>query len=208
MDNFLPLWLLKYKVRQTEISSFWSIICPFSSLTTWKIKILTLQKTPGDIIILQFSTINDNHMMYGSWDMEHDRHNFLSFWTIFCFFTLLWIQKIKILKKWKKTLKILSFYKCAPQMTVTWCMVPEIGSATDIIFCHFVILKQPPGDIIWHMCTINYNHIMYGSWDTKCKRKNFLSLWTVFCPPPLTTQKIKILKNWKKGWRYHHFTQV
>ena len=25
---------------------------------------------------------------------------------------------------------------------------------------------------------------------------------------PLTTQKIKILKNWKKAWRYHHFTQV
>ena len=27
--------------------------------------------------------INDSHMMYGSWDMEHDRQNFLSFWTIF-----------------------------------------------------------------------------------------------------------------------------
>ena len=26
-------------------------------------------------------------MMYGSWDMECNRHNFLSFWTIFCPFT-------------------------------------------------------------------------------------------------------------------------
>ena len=39
--------------------------------------------------------------------------------------------------------------------------------------------------------------------------QNFLSFWTVFCPfTPLTTWKIKILKNWKKVWRYHHFTQV
>ena len=38
----------------------------------------------------------------------------------------LWTQKNKILKKWKKHLKILSFYKCVPKVTVIWCMVPEI----------------------------------------------------------------------------------
>ena len=32
----------------------------------------------GDII-LHMCTTNDDHMMYGSWDMEHDRQNFLSF---------------------------------------------------------------------------------------------------------------------------------
>ena len=47
------LWFLKYGARQTEF-------CPFTSLTTLKIKIL------GDIIILQMCTINGNHMMYGS----------------------------------------------------------------------------------------------------------------------------------------------
>ena len=31
-------------------------------------------------------TINENHMMYGSSDMECDRQNFWSFWTIFCTF--------------------------------------------------------------------------------------------------------------------------
>ena len=41
----------------------------------------------GDIIILHMSTINDNHMMYDSWDIKHNRHNFLSFWTIFYTFT-------------------------------------------------------------------------------------------------------------------------
>ena len=69
--------------RQKSLT-FWAMFCPFSPLTNWKIKILTLKKTPGDIIILHICTTNDNHMMYGSWDMECDRHNFLSFWTVFC----------------------------------------------------------------------------------------------------------------------------
>ena len=33
-------WFLKYKVWQTDFLSFWAIFCPFSLLTTWKIKIL------------------------------------------------------------------------------------------------------------------------------------------------------------------------
>ena len=120
--------------------SFWAIFCPFSNLTIQKIKILKLKKILGDIIILHTCTINDNHVMYSSWDEECNRQNVLSFWTIFCPFTPLWTQKIKILEKWKTHLKILSFHKCVPQMTVIWCMVPEIWSATDIIF--FVILDH------------------------------------------------------------------
>ena len=42
-----------------------------------------LKKRPGGIIILQTCTINDNHMMYSSWDMKYDRQNFLSLWTVF-----------------------------------------------------------------------------------------------------------------------------
>ena len=57
---------------------------------------------PGDINILYMYTINDNHVMYGSRDMEHSGQNFLSFWTAFCPFTPLKTQKIKIFKKWKK----------------------------------------------------------------------------------------------------------
>ena len=41
-------------------------------------------------------------MMYRSLDMEHKRHNFLSFRNIFCPFTPLWTQKIKIFKKNEK----------------------------------------------------------------------------------------------------------
>ena len=40
-------------------------------------------------------------------------------------------------EKKKKNLVILSFYTCAPQMTIIWCTVSEIRSMTDMIFCHF-----------------------------------------------------------------------
>ena len=100
--------------------SRWTIFCPFILLTSRKIKIIKKrkEKTPGDIIILRKCTRNNNHMMYGSWDMERDRENFLSCWTIFCTFTTplpsLQTQKIKILKKWKNHLEISSFYTCVP----------------------------------------------------------------------------------------------
>ena len=66
-------WFLKYKVQKTEIFIILGHFFPFRPLTTWKIKILTLKKTPGDITILHISPINDNHMMYGSWNMERNR---------------------------------------------------------------------------------------------------------------------------------------
>ena len=158
--------------------SFWAIFCPFSPLTTWKIKMLTLKKntwryyhfthlhhkwlsydvwflrygarqreffaildhflpfytpmdpenqnfkkmkkTPKDIIISQMCIKNDSHMMYISWDTECNTQNFLSFWTIFCPFTLLTNQNIKFWKNEKND------HLTLPKMTVTWCMVPEI----------------------------------------------------------------------------------
>ena len=107
-------------------------------LTIQKIKILKKwKKTPKDLIILHRCTINDNHMMYGSWDAEHNGQNILSFWTIFCPFTSLTIRKNQNFEKLKESLEILSFYTCAPWMTIIWCMVPEISSVADIFFCHF-----------------------------------------------------------------------
>ena len=38
-----------------------------------------MKNIPGDIIILHMCPINDYHMIYGSWDMEHDKQNFLLF---------------------------------------------------------------------------------------------------------------------------------
>ena len=97
-------------------------------------------------------------------------------------------------------------------------MVPEIWSVTDRIFCHFGLsfaflplpppnnlknqnfekLKKAPGDIILHLCTINNNHMMYGSWDMKCDGQNFLSFGTVSChfnPDNLKNQNFEKLKK-------------
>ena len=102
------------KCNKQNFLSFWTIFCPVTHLKIWKIKILKNWNVfSGDnIIILHMSTINENHMMYNSWDMKRDRQNFLSFWTFFCLFTPLTTQKNKILKKWKNCLDILSFYTC------------------------------------------------------------------------------------------------
>ena len=120
----------------------------------------------GDIT-LHLCIANDDHMMYGSWNIKRDRHFFL------------------ILGHF------LPFY--APNN-------PENQN--------FEKNKRSPGDIIiLHKSTINENHMVYGSWDMKCDRQNFLSFWTIFCHfTPLTFQKSKFLKSEKNALRCHHFT--
>ena len=83
------IWFPKYKVQQTEIFAILgNFFCPFSPLTSWKNKILPLRKNTWRYYnfthVYQKCT---NHMMYGSWDIECNRQNFLSFWTILCPFT-------------------------------------------------------------------------------------------------------------------------
>ena len=123
--------------------------------------------------------INDHQMIYDSWDMEPNRHKFLLFLTIFCCFTLMKTWKIKILKKWKKTLGDIILHKCTKNqehmLHCCWDMTHDgynfYFSFWDI--CPFTPLKMKiiknekgPGDIIiLHMCTKNYGHMMYSSWD-------------------------------------------
>ena len=47
--------------------------------------------------------------MHVSWDMVHNRLNFLLLWTVFCPFTSLWTQKINIFKNWKQTWRYYHF---------------------------------------------------------------------------------------------------
>ena len=167
------VWCMVPEIKGTTDRVFchFGPFLPFDPPNNPKNQNFEKMKVPGDIIISHLCTTNDGHMMYGSWDMECDRHNFLSFWASFCCFTPLTTWKIKMLKKWKKA----------------------------------------PGDIIiLHFCTTNEDHMMYGSWDMKHGRQNFLSFWASFflsCTA-LIAWKIKILKKWKKSWRYHHFTCV
>ena len=107
----------------------------------------TMKKTPGDIIILHSCTINDNHMMYGPWDIEHDEQNFLSFWSIFYCFTPLTTQKIKILKNWNgKSRDIIILHKCSKNhdhmLYFSWDMVRNRCNYFSFwtIFCTFTPL--------------------------------------------------------------------
>ena len=73
-------WFLRYRVQQTEfvviVDHFLLVYPPLDSESQ---NFEKTKKTPGDIIILQICAIIDNHMMYGSWDIERDGQNFLSF---------------------------------------------------------------------------------------------------------------------------------
>ena len=75
---------------------------------------------------------------------------------------------------------------------------------------NFEKMKKPPRDIIiLHRCNISDNHMMYDSWAMKRDRQNFLSFWAIFCPfNSLTTQKIKILKNWKQHLEISFYPSV
>ena len=170
-----------------------------------------IKKTPEDI--LQMYTINDSHMMYGSWDMERDRQNLL-FCTIFCPFTPLKTWKIKILKKWKKKpWRCYHFTNVYPKWQSYDVWLLRYGAwQTELFvildhFFPFTPLKiqnikfwkneKRPGDIIiLHKCTKNHDHMLYCSWDIACDRCNYFSLWAIFNPfISLTAQNSEIKKK-------------
>ena len=86
-----------------------------------------IEKLREDFIILLMRTINENHMMYGSWDMECDVQNLLSFWTISWPFNTLATWKI-----WRCHHFLYVYQNC--KSYDVWCMVPETWHATDSIF--------------------------------------------------------------------------
>ena len=51
---------------------------------------------------------------------------------------------------------------------------------------------------------VDLHFLSYRAWHTEISSfRSFFALYR-----HLKTQKIKILKNWKNYWRYHHFTHV
>ena len=114
---------------------------------------------------------------------KKNKENYGSFFALLP--TPLKTKKIRILKKCNKCLEISSFYTCVPQMTVIWCMVPEIWSATDRIFSHFGPLFHFLSFSFWaisypfaaskikilgisssYTCVLkSHDQMMYGSWD-------------------------------------------
>ena len=131
--------------------------------------------------------VNDNHMMYGSWDMEHDRHNFFFILDHFLPFypTSLTAQKFA---KMKKT----SFLHICTindnHMMHIWFLRQRTRWTEFFVILDWFLPFYPPNNwenqsfenmkimpwgVILHMCTINDNHVMIGYWDMGHDRPNF-----------------------------------
>ena len=112
--------------------SFWALFCPFTPITDRKTKISgKIKKNNWKYHHFTHVYKNHDHMLYCSWNMARDTCSYFSFWAIFCPFTHLTTQKIKISKIWKNHPEVSSFYKCVPKIMIRWCTVPEIWCTTD-----------------------------------------------------------------------------
>ena len=121
-----------WNVKDRIFLSLWANVCPLTPLATQKIKTFKKWKKPSRDSIF-FKQVYQKSWSYATLFLRlGDGCNFyFSFWSIFCPFTHLTAQKIKILKKWNKQLRISSIYTCVPKIMIRWCMVPEIWCVTD-----------------------------------------------------------------------------
>ena len=143
-------------------------------------------------------------------------------WRYYHFTHEKWGSELKIiwcmiLEMWSATNKNFFLILANEKMTIIWYMVPGISTATEILFlspsanfCPFTPLTAQKMKIsknkkntwryyLLHKCTKNYN-ILYCSGDMARDRCNFyFSFWSIFCLlTPVTAQKIKISRKWKK----------
>ena len=106
-------------------------------------------------------------------------------------------------------------------MTIIWCMVPEIWSMTDIIFCQFGSFlpfyprNNPKNQNLnkWkkHLEISSFYTCVSqnSSWDVEHDRQNFCHIGPFFALlSPWQPKKSKLWKNEKTTWRYYHFTHV
>ena len=157
-------------------------------------------------------------MMYGFWDMKYDRENFLSFWTIFCPFTSPNKPKYQHFEKTWRYYHFTTVYHKLQSYDVWFLRYRARQTKFFIILDHFLPfyspnnlknqnfekMKIPPRDIITlHMCTINENRMMYGSWCMEHVTDRIFSRFgpfLVFYPPPPNNPKNQNLKKkMKKG---------
>ena len=108
VPKIIIIWSTVPEIRRDRQNflSFWAIFCPFIPPDIPENKNFKIEENTWGYY--NFTHLHHRWQSYGSWGMEHNRQNFLSFWTIFCTFTQ--AQKIKILEKWATHLKILSFF--------------------------------------------------------------------------------------------------
>ena len=141
------VWFLRYGEKQTELSVTLDNFLPFypphlppnnpKSKNFEKLK--KKKKKKKTWRYCHFTKVNHTWKSCDVWFLRYGVKLTYFFVVLdkFLPFYPLAICKIKILKKWTKSLGLLSFYKCVPQMTIIWCMVLEIWNAKDRTFCLF-----------------------------------------------------------------------
>ena len=110
----LPLYGPKEsKLQRQKFLSFWAIFCPFSPLTTWKIKILKLRKNTWRY---HFTHLHHKWQSYDLWFLRYgaQRKEFFVNLDRFSPFYPPMDPKNQNFKKMKTHLKILSFHQCVP----------------------------------------------------------------------------------------------
>ena len=181
---------------------------------------LHFKKKPGDIIILHLCTKNLSDMIYSSWDIERGRLKLV----ILGHFLPFYLPKNQTNQNFEEILKTCWIYHHftqvyqKPQSYHKWFRRNGVRQTEFfVILGHFLPFpptndpenqnfenkKKIPWDILLQMCTINEDHMMYGSWNIRYDTHNFLLFWTIFCPfTPWQPGKLKFWKIEKNTWRY------
>ena len=163
-----------------------------------------------------FTHVYHKWQSYDAWFLRYWAWETGSFWTIFCPYTPLTTQKIRILKSEKKAWRYYHFTNAHNkwQSYDVWFLRYEAWWTEFFVildhFFHFYPpknlknenfkkMKKNPGDIITlHKYKKNHDHMLYCSWDMAHDGCNcYFSFWVFFCSFTPTAQKIKISKKWK-----------
>ena len=168
-------WFLRCGARQTKLFVILGCFLLFHSPNNPENQNLEkTQKTPGDMC-----TINNNHMMYVSWEMEDDGNSFFVILDHFLPFHSTKNPKSENFEKLEKTpgdiiiLHRSTKNQCSWESTRNGC---NFCFSWCAIFCPFTPVKiqkikikkkkkKPGYIIILHQCTKSYNYMMYGSWN-------------------------------------------
>ena len=211
------IWFLKCKVGRIEIFVILGHFLPFQHPGNLENQIFKIEKNTWRYYHLThlhhtWKSYDVCFLRYGAWQIEF----FVILDSFLCPFTAppsslrpysLTTQKVKVLKKWKNFLEILSFYTDVHKWQsydVWFLRYRACWTEFFVILYPFLPFyppnnlkswKKAPGDIIilqWY--TKNHDHMLYCSWDMTHNRCNcYFSFWAIFCPfTSLTAWKIKI----------------
>ena len=134
----------------------------------------------------------------------------MSFWTIFCLFTTLKTQNIKVLKNENNAWRYYDFthvHHKSQSYDVWFLRYWARQMELFVILDHFFLIYPLKTQKIkiskkWKKCPKNYNHMLYCSWDMARDRCNcyFSSFYT--CVPKITIRWCTVTEKWcVPDWR-------